>query len=238
MACVYKHIRLDKNEPFYIGIGKKLSRAYEKTRRNNHWQNIINKTTYIIEILIDDISWEDAQKKEIEFIKLYGRIDLGLGTLCNHTNGGEGSYGRLYKHSEETKLKISNNRRGIPSSKKGVPLTTEQKLNISKTLTGKKQSKETILKRITSLTGLKRSEQSRLNISLGKKGVKFTEKHKNNILKSCGTKVKTIDEYNNTIKEYDSIELASKDLGLISKSIRSYLSNGRKYIKGHIIVKI
>ena len=43
---LYRHIRLDKNEPFYIGIGTKVNkksflkvtseyvRAYSKTRRN------------------------------------------------------------------------------------------------------------------------------------------------------------------------------------------------------------
>ena len=29
MAVVYRHIRLDKNEPFYIGIGEKENRAYK-----------------------------------------------------------------------------------------------------------------------------------------------------------------------------------------------------------------
>ena len=33
MAVVYRHIRLDKNEPFYIGIGKNIKRAYEKSRK-------------------------------------------------------------------------------------------------------------------------------------------------------------------------------------------------------------
>lgn len=28
MAVVYRHIRLDKNEPFYIGIGNEKSKAY------------------------------------------------------------------------------------------------------------------------------------------------------------------------------------------------------------------
>ena len=31
-----------------------------------------------------------ASEKEQEFIKLYGRKDLNLGTLCNYTNGGDG----------------------------------------------------------------------------------------------------------------------------------------------------
>jgi hypothetical protein len=236
MAIVYRHIRLDKNEPFYIGIGKKISRAFEKTRRNKHWQNIA-KFGYDVEILFDDLTWEKAQEKEKEFIKLYGRKDLNIGVLCNHTNGGEGTYGRIYKHSKETLLKISKNRTGIPSKKKGIPLLEKTKLKISNTLKGKKQSAKTKLKRSVSCTGLKRSEQSKMNISLGKKGIKFSEKHKENIIKSCGRKVLKIDENGNLIKEYVSIESAAKDLGLISKSIRSYFNSGRKYIKGHIIIK-
>ena len=53
---LYRHIRLDKNEPFYIGIGTKrnyssfksiYARAFEKeSGRNKHWKNIINKTNY------------------------------------------------------------------------------------------------------------------------------------------------------------------------------------------------
>ena len=43
MAFVYRHIRLDKNEPFYIGIGKKIYRAYSMKGRNKYWLRIINK---------------------------------------------------------------------------------------------------------------------------------------------------------------------------------------------------
>jgi hypothetical protein len=104
MAIVYRHIRLDKNEPFYIGIGKTESRAYDKSKRTKFWKKVINKTDYRIDILFDDLTWEEAQEKEKEFIKLYGRKDLKTGTLVNMTDGGEGVSG--LKHSEVAKLKI------------------------------------------------------------------------------------------------------------------------------------
>jgi hypothetical protein len=114
MAYVYRHIRLDKNEPFYIGIGSdsdgKYTRAKSKENRNNHWNNIIDCTQYKIEILFDDLTWEEANEKEIELVALYGRRDLGLGNLVNLTNGGEGMVG--YKHSEETRKKMSNSQIG------------------------------------------------------------------------------------------------------------------------------
>jgi|LakMenEpi03Aug12_release.lakeMendotaPanAssembly.Ray.scaffolds.fasta_scaffold263931_4 hypothetical protein len=123
MAIVYQHIRLDNNNIFYIGIGTKLKRAYEKSdKRNIVWSRIVNKTDYKIEILAENISWEDACKMEISLIKKYGRLDLGLGTLANLTDGGDGSINRIQpkeekekransirgmKRNDETKLKIS-----------------------------------------------------------------------------------------------------------------------------------
>lgn len=115
---LYRHIRLDKNEPFYIGIGKinknscnsitlseKYRRAYSKTNRNIYWYNIVNISDYAIEILIESDNRNFIIEKEIEFIKLYGRKDLQIGTLCNLTDGGEGKEG--IRHSKETKLKMS-----------------------------------------------------------------------------------------------------------------------------------
>ena len=62
MAYLYRHIRIDTNEVFYIGIGggnkyeKELSykRAYSKYDRNKYWKNITNKTNYIVEIILND----------------------------------------------------------------------------------------------------------------------------------------------------------------------------------------
>ena len=72
MAYVYRHIRLDKNEPFYIGIGSdvKYTRANELRikRRNPLWNRIFCKTKIEVEIILDNLTWQDACKKEIEFI--------------------------------------------------------------------------------------------------------------------------------------------------------------------------
>ncbi len=107
MAYLYRHIRFDKNEPFYIGIGSdsSYSRAYDKKSRNKHWKNIVKSTPYEVDIVLDELTWEEACKKEKEFISLYGRSDMKAGTLCNLTEGGEGVVGM--RHTEETKKKIS-----------------------------------------------------------------------------------------------------------------------------------
>lgn len=96
MAYLYRHIRLDKNEPFYIGIGKdddSYKRANHKTKRNPIWKNITRKTAYEIEIMMEGLSWSDVCQKEQEFIALYGRICDG-GILANMTIGGDGLTGR------------------------------------------------------------------------------------------------------------------------------------------------
>lgn len=97
---LYRHIRLDTNEVFYIGIGD-IKRANDKTSRSKYWRSITNKTKYRIDIILENLTWDDACKKEIEFIKLYGRKDLGLGTLVNMTDGGEG---RIHWSEEQTLL--------------------------------------------------------------------------------------------------------------------------------------
>ena len=93
MAVVYRHRRLDTFEVFYIGIGKTEKRAYSKKSRNKWWKNIILKTEYSVEIIIEDISWKEAQEVEVLLISEYGRRDLGLGNLVNLTNGGEVTQG-------------------------------------------------------------------------------------------------------------------------------------------------
>lgn len=108
MAYVYRHIRLDKNEPFYIGISNTddgYKRAYRKTSRNNHWTNIVKSCKYEVEILMENLTVEDVKEKEKEFIKMYGRVDLKTGTLVNLTDGGDGV---LNKHENaELRLKLS-----------------------------------------------------------------------------------------------------------------------------------
>jgi ferredoxin-NADP reductase len=46
-----------------------------------------------VQILFQDVSIEFAKEKEKELIALYGRLNLGTGTLCNLTDGGDGICG-------------------------------------------------------------------------------------------------------------------------------------------------
>ena len=45
MAIVYRHIRLDKNQPFYIGMSVNSKRPYEKAHREKEWKEIYKSTS-------------------------------------------------------------------------------------------------------------------------------------------------------------------------------------------------
>ena len=111
MAYVYRHIRLDTNQPFYIGIGSddsgKYKRAYNKSKRNIFWKRISIKSDYKIDIVLDGLTWEEACQKEKELIALYGRYNNNLGTLCNLTDGGDGTLGAI-QSIETIQKRIAN----------------------------------------------------------------------------------------------------------------------------------
>lgn len=124
---LYKHTREDLDEIFYIGIGtiqnskykkQKYSRAFDKARRTNFWKNVVKKTTYKVEILIESDNKDYIVQKEKELIKLYGRRDLGTGTLVNLCEGGEGITG--YLHKQESKDKIAKGNKGKVRSQEAI----------------------------------------------------------------------------------------------------------------------
>lgn len=124
---LYRHIREDKNEPFYMGIGsqKNYTRAKIKRRFNPIWNNIVAKTEWYYEIMLDDLTKEEAIEKEKEFITLYGQIGNKTGILTNLTKGGEGIEG--YKHTRETRKKMSNSQTERWSK---IPYKRKQKIKL------------------------------------------------------------------------------------------------------------
>jgi len=149
MAYVYRHIRLDKNVPFYIGIGTdaSFSRSRETTRRNKLWSRIAEKTEHKVQILFDNLTHEEAKQKEIEFIALYGRIDKKLGPLANLTDGGDGTLGAIVSKekrelfsrvhsgkvtSPEVREKISNTLKSKPRDEEKIAKLVEGSLKYSK----------------------------------------------------------------------------------------------------------
>ena len=159
---LYIHKKATDGEVFYVGIGRE-ARAYE-TNRSKLWKRVSDKYGYVVEVLETNLYWEDACEKEIALIKFYGRIDLGTGTLVNHTDGGEGTQGVIRtpeqspmwnkNHnqesiekirignlgktlSQETKDKISASKKGCTVWNKGTKMTDEQTKAMSLRMKGK-----------------------------------------------------------------------------------------------------
>jgi hypothetical protein len=100
---IYRYVRLDTNQPFYIGMGTKKEynnngyllrstrsiypRAFCKDR-NLMCLSIMDKAGYDTEIIYETNDRSHAEEKEKEFISLYGVVSNGNGTLVNLTMGG------------------------------------------------------------------------------------------------------------------------------------------------------
>lgn len=104
MALVYIHRKKSDNTVFYVGYSSNLTRPYNLTGRSTYWHHIYKKHGRDVEIVISGLKKEEALRQEINLIEYYGRTKDG-GTLCNLTDGGEGSSGyiRTKKQIEDSK---------------------------------------------------------------------------------------------------------------------------------------
>lgn len=137
---VYQHIREDKNEIFYIGIGTKSKQdlKYNTYRRascihkdNNIWLKIVAKTNWKFEILFESDDRREVEQMEIDLISKYGRKCCEqTGILANLTLGGESNKG--HKFTDEQRKKISDAQKGKPGRRLGAKLTKQQRENFSK----------------------------------------------------------------------------------------------------------
>jgi len=152
----YAHYTADSNELFYIGKGSipkhrqsGIQRAKSSRGRNKYWQHKVNKHGFYAEVLAYWNTEQEALDHEILLIACFKDLKVNL---CNLTDGGEGLSGR--KQSEEFKkaasLRMTGNKycvgQKLPEERveqlrklhKGIPKTTEHRLNISKARQGLK----------------------------------------------------------------------------------------------------
>lgn len=147
---VYLHLK-PCGEVFYVGMGNKR-RPYTKSDRNNFWKKIVKKHGYEIQIIKENLTKEDSYNLETSLIKQYGRRDLGLGTLVNLTDGGDGSH--------------------------NVSVSQETKDKLSLIHTGSKRSDETRKKMSEKAKQRIFSQETRQKMSESAKNKIFTEEHK------------------------------------------------------------
>lgn len=196
-----------------------MYRLSEKRGRNVIWKQITNKTKYEVEILLDNLTWEDACKKEIEFINLYGRIDKKTGTLANLTDGGEamnGLWNKGKKRTEETKAKLREAAKHKPP-----------------------RSKESIAKSAAGLRGKPKSEEHRRKLSeyfKGKSNGSWTEEHKRKTEQywlSIYEPIGQYDKNNNLIKVWYNRRYIYKELNANAACMTECLKNYNRTHKGY-----
>jgi hypothetical protein len=98
---IYIHKRKTDNLIFYVGKGKG-NRAYSTTGRNPHWNNVVAKHGYTVEIVKEFVLEQDAYNAEIDLI-----AEIGLENLTNLASGGGVNSG--FKWSKESRERLSKN---------------------------------------------------------------------------------------------------------------------------------
>ena len=187
---VYEWIRLDINEPFYVGKGcgdrwKDLTRG-----NNNHFNNIVKSIPIAVNILHDNLTEQMAYDLEVWDIREYRDI-IGY-DMCNINDGGDGQslcgeanglYGK--KHTKEAKQKI-----GEKSKKRSQ--------GENNPFYGKHHSEETKEK----MRGRKKSQEEIEKIRKGVVGKQYFYENNPNSKKIICL---------NTLKIYDCIKLAIEE---------------------------
>lgn len=155
------------NDKVYIGYTCNIKRRWSEHRSKINWRLYPNSYLYrsmikhgvnnfSIEVIDKFDTVEEAKLAEIHYIAVFKKYCPE--NLLNLTEGGDGATG--YKHSDESRAKISKALKGTKSIKrsiaaKGRIISDYQKKQISIANTGKKHTQEHINKRVLKIKGKK-----------------------------------------------------------------------------------
>jgi hypothetical protein len=128
-ACVYKIIREDNK--IYIGITIDFNKRIKNHIRSKRFKELKIKS---FEILEQNLTYDEAGKKEEYYINLYDSFNNGL----NKSKNGKGNHlapnftTRGFKYSEESKKKMSLSAKRSGHARMNLPeMTTEFRLHLS-----------------------------------------------------------------------------------------------------------
>jgi hypothetical protein len=204
-CCVYFYVRED-GTPYYVGIGTK-KRPFEKHAHRSHNIDFKPKNEQQILIIHQDITREEAKQLEIEYIAKFKRKCDG-GVLINLTIGGDGRNGD--KHSDETKRKMSEVRKGKTISPRSIAKMVEtRKANGS----------------------FIPSEETRKKMSAnGKKNAKYGSNN------HAARAILAFDKNGNFIGQFDTAREAAEKLNIGDcwKHIPSVCKGQRKHTNGYV----
>lgn len=210
MNDYYVYMHTSPSGKKYIGVTQNYNKRWRNGLgyyKNKYFYNAIQKygwENFKHEILFSGLTKEEAEQKEIELIAYYNSNKKEYG--YNHAQGG--LVNRGYKLSKETRFKLSESHKGLPSHNKGKRITYEQNIRLQKgresyfeqyghPFLGKHHTEETKEKISNANKGKSKnsgkdnphygknlSELHRQKISNSMSGRKFSEKHKKHLSES------------------------------------------------------
>jgi hypothetical protein len=168
----YAYLRED-GTPYYVGKGRGTRVYYKRTLEVKPPRN---KERIIF--LKKNLTEDAAFKHEIYMISVLGRKDLGTGILRNKTNGGEGVSGAII--SDSTRQKRSERFKGNKNPMYGKKHSEESRLKMKESRKGMTYSEEHNRK-LAEARKKPHSEETKKKLSELAKGRKHTEKTKQKI---------------------------------------------------------
>jgi len=257
MKGIYK-IRNLLNNKFYVGSSVNIKRRFVTHR------HLLNKNKHHCEHL--QRSWIKYGKENFifeivevvdnsDFLELFEQkwIDGSdknlLYNACKKAGNKSG-----FKHSDETKRKISESNKGkiikketklfLSKINKGKKHTEETKKKMSESQKGikKKFSNEAIKKMTKRLlpfmsgrkAGFKLSDETKLKISVSKSGTTQSDETKAKRAKSLEKPISQYDKNMNHIQDWESIKKAANELNIRRTFISAVLTGHKKSAKGFI----
>ena len=242
---VYKHtlpmsVSGKENDMVYIGITCQEKAHYRwgrngiKYKNNIYFYRAIQKygwDNFIHEILFDDLTKDEANQKEVELISEYNSTNQNKGYNIELGGSGQG------KHSLETRIKISQAKKGFKFSEESKKKMSESQRAINRKgennpLYGTHRSKETKRKISEKATGRKHSNEAKQKMSkqrAGEKNVMYGKTHtpeaKEKIAKATSKPVRCIE----TGVIYPSALEAKRQIGVDNSMIHRYLKGKAGY---------
>lgn len=213
MYTVYQH-KNKINGKVYIGITAQLPekrwRHGEGYKSSPHFYAAIQKygwDNFEHNILFQDLTKEEACKKEQELIAKYNAMDRNYG--YNSTSGGD-----AFVMNEETKQKISQSMMGNKNGL-GHPCSEEKKKKISEAQKGRCLTEE---------------HKQKLSEAAKKRHTPCSEQARENIRKASHKKPVYCEELD---KVFESVQECGRQLGIPATSISKLCKGRGKTLKGY-----
>jgi group I intron endonuclease len=228
---IYALVDPRTNEIRYIGksndIRRRLRGHLEVIDRYNtpttSWLKQLRNLGLIPEIrILEEVPIQIWEDKERWWIASFRERNINL---TNVGRGGEGGNGSA--NPEETRRRMSAAQKG----RKKPPRSNEAREHYRQAQLGKKQSQETISKRIAKVKGRKHSAEWSANISKGRMGIKLTMEQRRTISENNGGSKLTPDQVRRIrelIKEKVRKEEIAQYYG-VNVSTIYHISSGKTY---------